>query len=1090
MSFYYLSRVVYLLALSPIGVWAQLTDGSFKGVVLDPGGDAVSSAAVKVRNEGTGLERATVTDTSGVFLIAGVAPGKYTFTVAAPGFSVFQRSGLTLSVGQTTGLDVRLQIAEVQSGIEVTAGEVTIPVATEGRLSDTLAQAEIASMPLPQRDIFLLPKLSAGATFIPGAANSTKITNSPVITVNGNRYRGNDYVLDGAINVNPNNSGEPAIVPSVESVEEAQVQTSNFSGEYGRGNGSVVNLRTKSGTNDLHGRVWELDRNAAFNARNFFAAKRPPVTFNQFGANVGGAVIKNKTFFFVSYEGARSAIGQALTFQVETPEFRDYAIRANPKSVAARLFQKYPAPTPLAGGGGARYAGQIDLPTAAGVIPAIGSTTVTLMNHAGFDQYLGKLDHSFRDNRDRVSVRWIAEKQRDDGGASSSPATLAKAVRGSRGPFDGDFGNLNLGYTHVFTRAVNDARFSAQIINTRRGNADAVTPDISITGLTMGFGDVFRNSTRLRSYEWRDTMTVERGRHSLRFGFELRRIFKGIQIGPATAGAFAFSSLTEFAADRPFRQSLTVNPASGQPTDYPRYFRLKEFGSFLQDDWRVSSRLNVSLGLRYDYYGVISERDGRLSSIIMGQGATLQERVANASVGRVDRLYPPQRLNFAPRIGLSYDPFGDGKSALRAGYGISYQPHHGQSLAGARAMPPDAISGIIQPGSKIGAQILYDIPVPYNPEFARGLNDRGGVISRPGEPAIRISPWTVNPTVKTQYSQSWFATVQREVARGWIVEAGYTGTRGVNLERIDDINRFAGDLLDGREDRLNPNFGLTYFVTNGVNSIYHAGTIELRRKFASGFSLQTNYRFSKWLDESSDTSTGQFTDNAEPGKGAQNIECLRCERGPSMFDIPHRFSTALLWAAPFGRSRRGLAGALQRNWELSTILTLQSGRPFSVWNGAPSRIVNGVNRGGDYNLDAGGGAVGGGFYDRPNAPATPVDTNFSKSQYLSGLFSPEIFGAPALGSDGTLGRNTYRGSAYRSVDLALSRGFGGLGEGRSLQLRVEAYNVLNNVNLYLPNSDLSLALRPDGTYSQTSLFGKSSQAFEARALQIGLRFIF
>ena len=219
---------------------------------------------------------------------------------------------------------------------------------------------------------------------------------------------------------------------------------------------------------------------------------------------------------------------------------------------------------------------------------------------------------------------------------------------------------------------------------------------------------------------------------------------------------------------------------------------------------------------------------------------------------------------------------------------MAYQPHHGQSISGARALPPDAIQGVIQPSNKIGTQILYDIPVPYNPEFGRGLNEFGGVQSRPGEPAIRTTGFVVNPTIKTQYTETWFLNGQRRLGEHWIVEVGYVGTHGVNLERIDDVNRFAGDLLDGKEDRINPNFSVLLFVTNGVTSTYNAFTAEIRREFSGGLSLQANYRFSRWLDTSSDTSTGQFQDNSEPGKGAQDIACLDCERAPSLFDIPHR----------------------------------------------------------------------------------------------------------------------------------------------------------------------------------------------------------
>ncbi|HYG81612.1 MAG TPA: TonB-dependent receptor, partial [Pyrinomonadaceae bacterium] len=783
----------------------------------------------------------------------------------------------------------------------------------------------------------------------------------------------------------------------------------------------------------------------------------------------------NKTFFFGSYEGTRNATARALSFQVETPELRQHVIQNSPGSVAARLFMDFPAPTPLPGANGNRYSNQSNVTVGGVTLPATGSATVNLRDYIRFDQYLVRIDHSFNNDLDKVTGRWIGEYQRDQGGTSSSTATLGQAARGMRGPFDGTFGNLNLGHIHVFGRNVNDLRFSFSVVNTVRGNDDALVPQITVTGITAPFGDVFSSGTRLRTYELRDTMTLDRGAHTFRFGGEVRRIFKGLSIGPPSAGTFSFNSVMDFISDRPFRQTLTVDPETGRPVGFPRYFTLYESGLFFQDDWKVSSRLNVSLGLRHDYFGTVTERDRLLSSVILGPGASFNEQLASASIGRVSRLYSPEKLNFSPRIGIAYDPFGDGKTAIRAGFSLAFQPHHGQSISGARALPPDATQVVSQPSTGIGTRILYDIPVPFNPEFARGLNPQGGVNPLPGETArIRPTGFVVNPTIKTQYSESFFFNVQRQVGRGWIAEAGYTGTLGVNLERIDDVNRFRGDLLDGREDRLNPNFGPLLFVTNGVNSSYHGLTLEVRRNFADDFLLQANYRFSKWIDTSSDTSTGQFQDNSEPGKGAQNVACLRCERALSLFDIPHRFSASLVWTPRLlgGNASRWARRALN-DWEVSAIVTAQSGRPFSVWNGASSRA------GGDYNLDAGGGAVGGGFYDRPNAPLPGTNTaGFSRQDYLNGLFPASAFPRPAPGQDGDLGRNTFRGPRYVTLDLALARSIK-LSESKSLQLRLEAFNALNNVNLYLPNADLSL---PN--------FGKSTQAFDPRNLQAGIRFTF
>jgi hypothetical protein len=1051
---------------------AQLTEASLKGSVVDGFGQVLPGSTVSVKHLATGQARSTTTDQSGLFLLAGLPPGVYTVSAEAQGFRAFKQPELRLGVGQAVEMTIPLSVVTLEETVNVSGTAVRVATATEGRLADSYNKAQIDELPLPQRDIFLVTKMSVGATFIPGAASSTKLSSSPVVTVNGNRYRGNNYVLDGAMNSNPNNSGEPAIVPSLESVEEVQVQTANFASEFGRGNGAVINVQTKSGSNTLNGRAWEFHRDASLTSRNYFATQKPALQFNQFGANLGGPVLKNRTFFFGSYEATRNKVGRPFAFQVETPEFRDYVSQTAPDSVAARLLNQFPAPIPSPGTNGQKYLDQRTLTTPTGTIPAIGRAQTIIDDDVRFDQYLGRVDQALADG-DRLSLRWIADHQRDEGGTSSSQATLGRALRGSRGPFSGFFGNLNAGYTKVFGRAVNEIHAAYQISNAKRGAEDAIVPQVTITGITAPFGDVFVDQSQLRTLELRDILTLDRGKHAIRVGVEARRITKALSIGPPQAGAFAFNSLADFAADRPFRQTLTVDPATGEPTSFGRYFTQYETGAFIQDQWTISQNLSLSLGVRHDYFGTVSEREDRLSSIILGPGATFNEQLAGASIGHVDRLYEPERLNFSPRVGLAWDPRGNGRMSIRSGYSMAYQPHHGQSISGARALPPDALQGVIQPSNKIGSQILYDIPVPYNPEFARGLNSQGGVQSRPGEPPIRITGFVVNPTIKTQYTETWFLNGQQRFGQHWVVELGYVGTHGVNLERIEDVNRFAGDLLDGKEDRINPNFSVLLFVTNGVTSTYNAFTAEVRRELSGGLSFQANYRLSKWLDTSSDTSTGQFQDNSEPGKGAQDVECLNCERAPSLFDIPHRFSASMLWAPRVLEGRQGLTGHVVRNWQFSGIVTAQSGRPFSVWNGAA------LTAGGDYNADGGGGAVGGGFYDRPDAPARgAVPSSFSQEDFLNGLFDASDFPKPAPGTSGTLGRNTFRGPRYVALDFSVSRAFA-LGGTRQVQVRLDAYNALNILNLFLPNADLSV-----------SNFGKSTQAFDPRMLQVGVKLLF
>ena len=248
----------------------QITESSLRGTVTDVNGNIVAASAVVAQNDATAQVKTTTTNENGEFVFTSLPSGSYTVFVRVPGFKTYELKNLKLNVGQTSELSIKLEIGEVSANVTIGADESLSQVSNEARISDTFTRQAVTELPLPQRDVFALPKLSAGATAIAGAANSTKLTNSPVITVNGNRYRGNNYVLDGSLNVNANNTGEPLIVPSVEVIEEVQVQTNNFSAEFGRGNGSVVNMRTKSGTNDLRGQLWQYHRDAGMNARNFF----------------------------------------------------------------------------------------------------------------------------------------------------------------------------------------------------------------------------------------------------------------------------------------------------------------------------------------------------------------------------------------------------------------------------------------------------------------------------------------------------------------------------------------------------------------------------------------------------------------------------------------------------------------------------------------------------------------------------------------------------------------------------------------------------------------------------------------------------
>jgi hypothetical protein len=736
-------------------------------------------------------------------------------------------------------------------------------------------------------------------------------------------------------------------------------------------------------------------------------------------------------------------------------------------------------------GGATKYLNETDITTPQGdVIPGSGTDHDMLHDYLRYDQYLTRVDHSFHGGNDTLTGRWINEFERSLGATNSLNSNLGVSMRGFLDPYNGAFGNLNVGEIHVFHGNVNDARFSFQDDIISYARPDAQYPAISITGISAQFGDPASLGSRIRTYEYRDTLSSVVGRHLLRYGGEFRNIFIALSVGAPKAGSFSFNSLLAFAEDSPYYQSLVVNPATGFPTAVQHDYTSHEAGLFLQDDWKANSRLTVDAGIRWDFFGGPSERHGELSSITFGQGTTFSEQLSNASVGQVSSLFHAQWSNFSPRVGLAYDPFGDGKSSIRTGFSLSYQPIHGLTLLSGTGNPPFAVTATLQPNEGYGTSILYGIPVPNNPEFETTLNAQGGIVSPPGTPPLRISPWLIDPKLKTQYSENWFLGLQHEFAKGWIAELGYIGTTGVNLERRDDLNRFNGDLLinNGTLKRLNQNWaGITY-ATNGVSSSYNSMTAEIRHQASRTLMVQANYRWSKWFDDESDTASSFWADNSQGSRGAQDAACLKCERGRSEFDIPKRFTASAAWTPEYFKGHRLLTKTAE-NWQLSTIVATQSGRPFSVYCSASFQA------GCDWKADGGGG-IGSGYYDRPMAPPTgSIKKKYSQKEYVNGLFNPNIFPLPVLGTDGTLKRDAFRGSRQINTNLSLARAFK-VTEAKELRVQWQAFNVLNTTNLYMPNGDMALALESNKTFSTTSIFGKSTQAFDPRIMQLSASFSF
>jgi outer membrane receptor protein involved in Fe transport len=1121
---------------------AQLTEGTVVGTVTDASGAVVVGAKVTVKNIGTDFVIEAMTDDIGFYRVPHLSPGKYQVRVEKSGFKASVVEDVIVSVNVVARADVSLAVGEPTEIVTVTS---TIPLVQteEGRLSNTLTTAQVTELPLNGRQVYQLATLQPGVTGTNAPVISSVPSPTSAVTfgfgfiANGATPRGNNFVLDGVSNNNEWLGGQPLIYPSLEAIEEVQVQTLNFSAEYGRNNGAIVHVVTKAGTNNLHGSVFYSGRNTAFDARNEFdmPGQASPLHLNQFGFSVGGPVIRDKTFFFVNYEGSRLSVGNPALVIVETPAFRQMAITNFPNSLAALFFKDFPGPACIPGTQfstgsvipGATNPFAIGLPS-----PAQNDKCTAVAPNLSFNssnQYMIRMDEHFT-SRDQIFVRWIANEASGD----VAPQELGPAAnRGFKAPFDGFFAALGIGYTHEFSSArLNDFRFS---YTRNRSDISVVVPsntqtaqllkaagkppdyfgDLSFNDGVLDFGgEVFvpRNFV-FNTFGFNDTFTQVVGRHSIKVGFEGRHIQENSDYTLDTHPSYNFNSIYNFVNDVPLSSTALVNrnPASpnfGNFSDTPRHFRWSQWGAFVQDDWKALPRLTFNLGLRYDVFGSPSETNGLLSNIILGPGSTLLAQISDASVGRVKQIWSTKYNNFAPRIGLAWDPTGKGVTAIRSGFSIAYnEPYSNLYTNSSRLDPPESAILFAEPffgiGGTTNADLNYTFPFAPSPKYKNPALPNGGVSQ------FTFEPSGVDPHLKTAYAMQWFLGVQHQFLHDYGFSVNYVGTRGVGTYTREDYNRFDGDICNQTTcnfffTRLNPGWGEIFYVANEGQSIYHGLNAQLRKNYTRNFLFVANYTFGKVLDNVTEGGLGDYINVNRPNEyfGVQNIENPRADRGPSEFDVRHRFTLSGLWYLPSPKQNAALNRILG-GWQLNTIVTLQSGRPFDVFCG------NFWFTGCDFNMDDLS-------YDRPNRPANLKTSGWSNQQFRSGIFGDpsltfygptfesstskaiQVFCPNGLnsiidfgrvnsgpfaqcvpaGENGNLSRNAFRGPAYKTVDFGISKDTK-VFERLTIQFRADAFNLFNRVNLFNPVSDMG-----------SSQFGKSLAAFDPRVLQLGLKVLF
>ena len=1107
-----LSRMMLVLGMTLVlgaPAYAQLASGSITGVVEDPTSAVVPGATVTLTNQGTNRSATFQTDSTGVFRFVNQNPGLYTVKVEAKGFKAYVNRDLEVTVGATQRVNVKLELGQETQTVTVEASAPLVNT-EEGRLSHLISGAEVANLPLNGRNIYQLMQLAPGAVNVA----DVMLENGADTVVNGVRENFNGFWVDGV--ANKGLSGGYNIQPNQDIVQEFRVNTLNMSAEFGNSAGSVTTIVTKSGTNQFHGSAYEYLRNDALDANEFFRNQagcalgdeplcngpardnngaegnlaKTPLRFNQFGATLGGPIKKDKTFFFVSYQGSRfKTFAPAVPITMESPQWRQAVIASAPNSVAALLYQNFPGPTgtPIPDGDGnpltvanyvgdfgnvlcqanldpdgldpvnsARIAGNYqnlfgvttdeadacsglvagqtaqqlsnrNIPFQVRGVALLGSQYVG--NLANNNEWSARIDHNFSD-KDRLFGRFYWTKQTDKFGPSN-----VNNLRGFKNPQLIKTPHLSLSWTHVFSpTVVNEARagFSRNVNDIDVSASQAGVPYVTFESGDVGFGayNGYPQFFHENVFNYSDMLSITKGKHGLKMGGEVRRNLENSEFNVARPSYYFYDAIG-FAADAAEAEVAGVDPGivSGKSAELAtnnRAWRNVEFGAFIQDDWKVTSHLTLNLGLRYDLYKRHNEKFGRVTQFILGDGANITEALRNANIPAGDpgcdtpeqmaqaqiagvcgtggfatakQLGPGDHNNFGPRFGFAWDPRGSGKTAIRGGFGVSFEGTLYNPLSNSRWNLPyysfneadgflwgDTHNVIYGPHVVNGSgSIVYDPSTapsytgsPTNPGQGVGAQAVGNLTG--WDPAVPNFAYltAVVPTdsFRDPYVYNWFFGVQHEIAPNLVFEANYVGTAGHKLFRAQQINRQRGgrlpagfcqsDLLAGGDSsicgdgtgRANNNYGTMRFWENAVNSNYNALQLQLTRRMSGGFALTSGYTWGHSIDGGSDWhSSATSVNGAAAGDGYSfDIANQGLDRGHSTFDIRHRFTISGVWELPWHKNQQGFAGHVLGGWQFNNVWVFQSGAHWTPYDPNARSLrcfIGGVN---SYSANSGGGA--------------------------------------------------------------------------------------------------------------------------------------
>ena len=1082
-------RCALLVVMLLARVVSAQVSGSIAGYVHDPSGAAVPNTTVTATMVEQKTSRSTKTNDEGFYNFVGLPNGHYQVGFEASGFEQQVQSGLELTVNQNLRVDAALALGAVGSHVTVGASAPLVDTVSP-ELSGLIDDRRVVDLPLNGRNVIGLAAILPGVLNVSAPQQMNNARGGPEMDVSGGRPNMNLFTFDGGYFNNPSrNTG--LNFPPPDAIQEVRILTHNFGAEYGHNPGSQVVVVSKSGTNEFHGSVWEFLRNEDLNARNFFSPRVPAEKQNQFGGAAGAPILKDKLFIFGSYQGLRDH-AEAQSTQAQVPldaqrsgDFSGLGITlVNPTNPVTNQPFIDSAGRPCVAGN--IVAPSCISPVAQALLKYVPQSSSGQVVSLAANPRVGDM-YMFRGDWNQSEKHRILAHFFSDHNTHNSPFAGGGNLPGYNGEtFAADTRQFTLNDTYAFRpNLLNQAVFTYLDTNSNElGTKEIVPSSIGVNmpqyvpggaiavnvGNNFNLGAGYPTKFLGTNYQIRDSLNWIKGRHSFKFGYELLHLsFRQIWIGSPNfyfSGARTGSSYADFLLGA--FDTLSLDFGVRNNDDYTNFHSF-----YAQDEFKISRRLMLTYGVRYEPYLPWKDRNNAIDTVVPGAQSKV---VADAPPGILfpgdlpSGLSHPDLNNFAPRVGLAWDVFGDGRTSVRAGYGFFYESINADSLA--QENPPFAGFGSAYGGSisdPFGSVGLAAPPATTSAKFGCVKISAYPGYNCPLFPLPAGGVFT-DPNLRSPYIQSFNLTLQRQVTPSLMVETGYAGKIGIKIEALRTYNpgRFINDPITGDAPSLqNVNNRVVfepgilspqgYYLGNDFRSWYHSFHVQVTKRFSEGLSVVGSYTLSKSIDSSS-------TDNL--GATVANPFNLRQERGRSDWDRKHAFVASWLYSPPV-HFKNHFANSALGGWTVTAIHSFQSGLPITFLMGD------------DVALDGTAGSQHAQLV--PGATVSSIQmSHSSRGAEVAQFFQTNAFvptAAVPRGVYGNSGRGLISGPAYSNTDMSLIKDFA-LIERLKLQLRAEGFNVFNQVNFDLPNS-----------YVNSDSFGQITSAQSGRVIQVALKLL-